>query len=128
MLRRLVIALGVSVALIAGAASAFAATTNGSIVQSLAASTSLSGKAKGAAISNLAKTHEETRVDSNATVGANATDEDEDAETDEDAHASASSQDNHGAAVRVVAQDRTATGGDNENHGGAVSVVAQTHP
>jgi hypothetical protein len=116
----------VSVALIAGAASAFAATTHGSIVQSLAASTSLSGKAKGSPISKLAKTHVETRVDSNATVDAN--ESDEDADTDSDGHASASSEDNHGAEVRVVAQDHSRTGGDNDNHGGAVSVVAQTHP
>jgi len=34
----------------------------------------------------------------------------------------------HGAAVSVVAQDRTAVGGRNHNHGGAVSLIARgTH-
>jgi hypothetical protein len=37
-------------------------------------------------------------------------------------------QGTHGAAVSVVAQDKTAVGGPNDNHGGAVSLVARgTH-
>ncbi|HET7676726.1 MAG TPA: hypothetical protein VFK38_02660 [Candidatus Limnocylindrales bacterium] len=34
-------------------------------------------------------------------------------------------EDNHGADVSAVAQDKDAVGGENENHGGAVSEVAR---
>jgi hypothetical protein len=132
MFRPIMIAVAAAALITAGAATAFAANSHGKAVSNLAATTTLSGAAKGDAISVLASAKGETTSDNaKAEATADAADRDTEADADATTDNTSSDKDAHGDAVSAVAKsDATAAhedGAKKVNHGGAVSAVAQQH-
>jgi hypothetical protein len=118
MFRSIMIGAVATAVLAVGAVSAFASNTHGKAVSHLAGATTLTGEAKGDAISALARSQGDAKSDA---AKAEATTADRDA---------------HGDAVSAIAKkdgdaDDTALGNHGKhkkpNHGGAVSVVASAN-
>jgi hypothetical protein len=129
MVRSITIA-GVAAAVLAGGAlTATAANSHGSAVSKLATTTTLTGQARGEAISTLARSNGDTTADA---AKADATTDKATAKTETDTDAdTATDNDAHGDAVSAVAMsDATAAHANGQkkvNHGGAVSAIAQKH-
>ena len=123
MFRSIMIGAVATAVLAVGAVSAFASNTHGKAVSHLAGATTLTGEAKGDAISALARSQGDAKSDA---AKAEAT----------TAEATTADRDAHGDAVSAIAKkdgdaDDTALGNHGKhkkpNHGGAVSVVASAN-
>ena len=128
MFRSIMIGAVATAVLAVGAVSAFASNTHGKAVSHLAGATTLTGEAKGDAISALARSQGDAKSDAAKAEATTA-----EATT---AEATTADRDAHGDAVSAIAKkdgdaDDTALGNHGKhkkpNHGGAVSEVASAN-
>ncbi len=129
MFRSIMIAAAASGLLAVGALSAVAGNSHGKAVSTLAKTTTLTGEAKGDAISALASAKGEAKSDA-AKADAEADKAAREAEKAAD-KAAKGDRDAHGDAVSAVAKNHAATAAHQNgkmqvNHGGAVSAVAHS--
>ena len=133
MFRSIMIGAVATAVLAVGAVSAFASNTHGKAVSHLAGATTLTGEAKGDAISALARSQGDAKSDA---AKAEATTAEATKAEATKAEATTADRDAHGDAVSAIAKkdgdaDDTALGNHGKhkkpNHGGAVSEVASAN-